>query len=82
VESRGYPSFVPQLEVPPAPPQGTITAGGDPDRDDNDGSSSHSMEPLEEQEPEGWVVRPITHDATCGYHFHDALDTLLRRVFD
>jgi hypothetical protein len=40
------------------------------------------MEPLEEQEPEGWVVRPITHDTARGYHFHDALDTLLRRVFD
>jgi hypothetical protein len=43
------PSSVPQLEVPPAPPQGNPAAGGDPDGDDDDGgSSSHSMEPSEE----------------------------------
>jgi hypothetical protein len=31
---------------------------------------------------EGWIARPITRDAACGCHFHDALDTLLRRAFD
>jgi hypothetical protein len=37
---------------------------------------------LEEPEPEGWIARPITRDAAHGCHFHDALDTLLRRAFD
>jgi hypothetical protein len=32
------------------------------------------MELSEEQEPEGWIVRPITHDTARGCHFHDALD--------
>jgi hypothetical protein len=73
---------VPQLEVPPAPPQGTSDARGDPDRDDNGGSSSHSTEPPKEQKLEGWVARPITRDAASGCHFDDALDTLLRRAFD
>jgi hypothetical protein len=73
---------MPQLEVPPAPPQGTLATGGDPDRDDDGGSSSHSTEPSEEQEPEGWVARPITRDAAHGCHFHIALDTLLCRPFD
>jgi hypothetical protein len=40
------------------------------------------MELSEEQEPEGWIARPITRVAACGCHFHDALDTLLRRAFD
>jgi hypothetical protein len=31
---------------------------------------------------EGWVARPITHDAARRCHFHDALDTLLRRALD
>jgi hypothetical protein len=48
VESRRHPFSMPQLEVPPAPPQGTPAAGGDPDGDDDGGSSSHSMEPSEE----------------------------------
>jgi hypothetical protein len=51
-----HPSFVPQLEVPPAPPQGTLGAGGDLVRDDNGGSSSHSMKLSEEQEPKGWIA--------------------------
>jgi hypothetical protein len=68
--------------VPPAPPLGTPAARGDPDGDDDIGSSSHNTEPSEAQEPEGWVTRPITHDATHDCHFHDALDTLLRRAFD
>jgi hypothetical protein len=73
---------MPQLEVPPAPPQGTTAAGGDPDRDDDDSrSSSHNTKLLEEQESEGWIARPITRDATRGCHFHDALDTLHRRAF-
>jgi hypothetical protein len=73
---------VPQLEVPPVPPQGTLATGGDTDGDDDGGSSSHIMEPLEEQETEGWLARPITRDATHGCHFHNAIDTLLRRAFD
>jgi hypothetical protein len=85
VESEMPPSPAPQPEMPPAPPQGISTAGGDPDgdRDDNDagGSSSHDTELSEEQEPEGWIARPITHDTARGCHFHDALDTLLRRAF-
>jgi hypothetical protein len=70
--------------MPPAPPQGIPTAGGDldgdGDDDDADGSSSHGMELSEE--PKGWIARPITRDAACGCHFHDALDTLLCRAFD
>jgi hypothetical protein len=73
---------MPQLEVPPAPPLGTLAGGGDPDGDDGISSSSHNTEPSEAQEPEGWVSRPITRDATRICHFHDALDTLLRRAFD
>jgi hypothetical protein len=86
VESERPPSPAPQPEMPPAPPQGIPAAGEDPDGDgdnvDTDGSSSHSTELSEEPEPEGWIARPITRDATRGCHFHDALDTLLRRVFD
>jgi hypothetical protein len=43
---------------------------------------SHGTELSEEQEQEGWIARPITRDAACGCHFHDALDTLLRQAFD
>jgi hypothetical protein len=72
--------------MPPTPPQGILDAGGDPDedRDDDDtgGSSSDGTELSEEPEPEGWIARPITRDAARGCHFHDALDTLLRRAFD
>jgi hypothetical protein len=72
--------------MPPAPPQGIPAARGDPDgdRDDDDdgGSLSHATELSEEPEPEGWIARPITHDAARGCHFHHALDTLLRRAFD
>jgi hypothetical protein len=86
VESKRPPSPAPQPEMAPAPPQGIPAAGGDPDGDrDNDdtgGSLSHDTELLEEPEPEGWIARPITHDAAHGCHFHDALDTLLHRAFD
>jgi hypothetical protein len=72
--------------MPPAPPQGIPAAGGyldgDGDDDDAGGSLSHDTERSEEPEPEGWIVRPITRDAAHGCHFHDALDTLLRRAFD
>jgi hypothetical protein len=72
--------------MPPAPPQGIPAAGGDPDGDGDDddagGSSSHGTELSEEPKPEGWITRPITRDAALGCHFHDALDTLLRRAFD
>ena len=85
VESGRPPSPVPQPEMPPAPPQGIPAAEGDPDGDDDDddvgGSLSHDMELSEEQEPEGWIARPITRDAARGCHFHDALDTLLCRAF-
>jgi hypothetical protein len=77
---------MPPLEAPPVPPLGVpatgVAVGGDPDEGGDDGSSSHSTDLSEEQEPEGWVARPITHDATRGCHFHDALDTLLRQALD
>jgi hypothetical protein len=85
VESKRPPSPAPQPEMPPAPPQGIPAAGGDPDGDGDDdagGSSSHDMERSEEPELEGWIARPITRDTARGCHFHDALDTLLRRAFD
>jgi hypothetical protein len=43
---------------------------------------SHNTDLSEEQEPEGWIARPITHDAARGCHFHDALDTLLCQALD
>jgi hypothetical protein len=74
------------LEAPPAPPLSTpatgVAAGGDPDDGGGDSSSSHDTDLSEEQELEGWVARPITRDAARGCHFHDALDTLLRRALD
>jgi hypothetical protein len=74
---------LPPLEASPAPPLGVPTAevpiGGDPDDEDGDDNNlSLSTDLSEEQEPEGWVARPITHDAAHMCHFHDALDTLLR----
>jgi hypothetical protein len=78
---------VPPLEVPPAPPLGVPAAGvgvgGDPnDRGDGGSSSSHNTDLSEEQEPKGWVARPITRDAARGCHFHDALYTLLRQALN
>jgi hypothetical protein len=77
---------VPPLEAPPAPPLGVpatgVAAGGDPDDGDDNSSSSHNTDLSEEQEPEGWVARPITRDAARGCHFHDALDILLRQTLD
>jgi hypothetical protein len=74
------------LEAPPAPPLSAPTAGvdagGDPDDGGGDGSSSFSTDLSADQEPEGWVARPITRDAARGCHFHDALDTLLRQALD
>jgi hypothetical protein len=58
VESMRCPSSVPQLEAPLAPPRGTLAIGGDPDGDNDDDSSDHSTELLEEQEPEGWSHDP------------------------
>jgi hypothetical protein len=79
-------SLLPPLEAPPAPPLGVPTAGvatrGDPDDGGDDSSSSHNIDLSEEQEPEGWVARPITCDAAHGCHFHDVLDTLLRQALD
>jgi hypothetical protein len=72
--------------MPPAPPQVIPAAGGDPDGDGDDadtgGSSSHGTELSEEPKPDEWIARPITCDAARGCHFHDALDTILRRAFD
>jgi hypothetical protein len=77
---------VPPLEAPPAPPLGVpaagVAVGGDPDNGGDDSSSSHNTDLSEEQEPEGWVARPITRDAARGCHFHDTLDTLLRQALD
>jgi hypothetical protein len=74
------------LEAPPAPPLGApasgVAAGGDPDDGGGDDSSSHDTDFSADQEPEGWVARPITRDAARGCHFHDALDTLLRRALN
>jgi hypothetical protein len=86
VESVRRCSPVPLLEAPPAPPLGVLAArvavGGYPDEGGDDSSSSHNTDLSEEQEPEGWVARPITRDATRGCHLHDALDTLLRQALD
>jgi hypothetical protein len=59
-------------------PAAGVAAGGDPDNGGGDDSSSFSIDLSADQEPEGWVARPITRDAARGCHFHDALDTLLR----
>jgi hypothetical protein len=79
-------SPLPPLEAPPAPPLSApaagVAVGGDPDDGDGDSSSSYNTDLLAEQEPEGWVGRPITRDAARGCHFHDALDTLLRQALD
>jgi hypothetical protein len=77
---------MPPLATPPAPPLGVlgagVAAGGDPDDGDDNSSSSHNTDLSEEQKPKGWVVRPITCDASRGCHFHDALDTLLCQALD
>jgi hypothetical protein len=74
------------LEAPLAPPLSTpvagVATGGDPDDGGGDISLSHDTDLSTDQEPEGWVARPITRDATRGCHFHDALDTLLRQALD
>jgi hypothetical protein len=63
-------SPVPLLEAPPAPPLGVpaagVAVGGDPDDGGDDSSSSYNTDLSEEQEPDGWVARPITRDAACG----------------
>jgi hypothetical protein len=83
IESVRSCSPVLPLEAPPAPPLGAlasgVAAGGDPDDGGGNDSSSHDTDLSADQEPEGWVARPITRDA-C--HFHDALDTLLRRALN
>lgn len=86
IESVRSCSPVLPLEAPPAPPLGAlapgVAAGGDPDDGGGDDSSSHDTDFPADQEPEGWVTRPITRDAARGCHFHDALDTLLRRALN
>jgi hypothetical protein len=79
-------SPVPPLEAPRAPPLGipaaVLAVGGDPNDGGDDNSSSYNTDLSEEQEPEGWVARPITRDTARGCHFHDAFDTLLRQALD
>jgi hypothetical protein len=74
------------LEAPPAPPLSApaprVAARGDPDDGGGNSSSSHGTDFSADQEPEGWVARPITRDAARGCHFHDALDTLLCQALD
>jgi hypothetical protein len=86
IESVRSCSPVLPLEEPPAPPLGTpaprVAAGGDPNDGGGNNSLSHDTDFSADQEPEGWVARPITRDAARGCHFHDALDTLLRRALD
>jgi hypothetical protein len=86
IESVRSCSPVLPLEAPPAPPLGAptsgVAAGGDPDDGGGDDSSSHDTDFSADQEPEGWVARPITRDVARGCHFHDALDTLLRRTLN
>jgi hypothetical protein len=86
IESMRSCSPVLPLEAPPAPPLSApapgVAAGGDPDDGGGDDSSSFSTDLSADQELEGWVARPITHNAAHGCHFHDALDTLLRRALD
>jgi hypothetical protein len=86
IESVRSCSSVLPLEAPPAPPLSAlaagVAAGGDPDDGGGNSSSSHDTDLFVDQESEGWVVRPITRDATRGCHFHDALDTLLRRALE
>jgi hypothetical protein len=86
IESVRSCSPVLPLEAPPAPPLGApasgVAAGGDLDDGGGDDSSSHDTDFSADQEPEGWVARPITRDAARGCHFHDALDTLQRRALN
>jgi hypothetical protein len=83
LESVRHCSTVSPLEAPLGALAVEVATGGDPnDGDNDDSSSSHITDLLEEQEPEGWVARPITRDAAHGCHFHDSLDTLLHRALD
>jgi hypothetical protein len=86
IESVRSCSPVLPLEAPPAPPLSApvaaVTARGDLDDGGGNSSLSHSTDLSADQEPEGWVARPITRDVARGCHFHDALDTLLRRALD
>jgi hypothetical protein len=74
------------LEAPPAPPLSApaprVAAGGDLDDGGGDSSSSHDTDLSADQEPKRWVAQPNTRDDAHGCHFHDALDTLLRRALD
>jgi hypothetical protein len=74
------------LEAPPTPPLSAptagVAAGGDPNDGGGNNNSSFNIDLSADQEPEGWVARPITRDAARGYHFHDALDTLLRQALN
>jgi hypothetical protein len=67
IESVRSCSPVLPLEAPPAPPLNAlaarVAAGGDPDDGGGDDSSSFNTDLSADQEPEGWVAQPITHDA-------------------
>jgi hypothetical protein len=86
IESVRSCSPVLPLEAPPAPPLDApapgVAAGGDHYDGGGDDSSSYDTDFSADQESEGWVARPITRDAARGCHFHDVLDTLLRRALD
>jgi hypothetical protein len=73
------------LEAPPTPPLDApaprVAAGGDPDDGGGNNSSSHDIDFSADQEPEGWVARPITRDAARESHFHDALVQHSRGVY-
>jgi hypothetical protein len=70
IESVRSCSPVLPLEAPPAPPLGApapgVAARGDPDDGGGDDSPSHDTDFPANQEPEGWVARPITRDAAHG----------------
>jgi hypothetical protein len=86
IESVRSCSPVLPLEAPLAPPLSVlapgVVAGEDPDDGGGNSSSSYDIDFSADQEPEGWVARPIIRDAARGCHFHDALDTLLRQALD
>jgi hypothetical protein len=86
IESMRSCSPVLPLEAPPAPPLSApaarVAARGDLDDGGGNGSSSFGTDLSADQEPEGWVARPITRDTARGCHFHDTLDTLLRQTLD
>jgi hypothetical protein len=70
IESVRTCSPVLPLEAPPAPPLDApapgVAARGDPDDGGGANSSSHDTDFSADQEPEGWVARPITATLLAG----------------